>query len=302
MQASDTQLIAMSADIAAIAKTASPSIVAIQDHNQSCSGFFWRPDVVATASDVLEASKGQKVSLTLDNERATQGIVIGRDPTTDLALIRAAEPGTALAAAANLPLSLGEAVVALGRTRHGAACAVGFAALVGGPWRSVRGGEISRRVWLDLKMLQQCEGGAVLDTAGRLLGMAVFGPHGRIVLIPTDTIDRVGQDLLAYGRVRRGYLGVSVQPIPMGKKPGADARGSETGLMILSLDALGPAAGAGLLQGDIVRTINGEAVRSPRALARLLPSTSIGQSVSLDIVRGGAETKITVAIGESPAT
>jgi S1-C subfamily serine protease len=301
MQATHPQLIALSTDIAAIAKTAAPSTVAIQAQGQSCSGFFWRPDVVATASDLLEASSGEKVSLTSENDKATQGVVIGRDPTTDLALIRASEPGTALASQSSSGISLGQAVIALGRTGHGPTCAVGFVALAGGPWRSMRGGEISRRIWLDLSMLQQCEGGAVLDTTGGLLGMAVFGPHRRIVLIPADTIERVGQDILAHGRVRRGYLGVSVQPIALSTMPGADAGGRATGLMILSLDAQGPAAAAGLLQGDIVRAIDGEAVRSSRALSRKLPPTSIGQAVTLDLVRAGVETKLTVAIGESPA-
>jgi S1-C subfamily serine protease len=302
MQASHPHLITVSADIASIAKAASPSAVAIKDSGQSCSGFFWRPDVVATASDALEASSGQTVRLTLDQDRSIEGVVIGRDPTTDLALIRAAEPGNVVAMQASSSLSLGDMVIALGRTRHGPTCAMGIVALAGGPWRSIRGGEISRRIWLDIAIMRQWEGGAVLDVAGRLQGMAVFGPHGRIVLIPTDTIDRVGQDLLTHGRVRRGYLGVSLQPILLSKRPGTDAGSSETALMILSLDAQGPAAGAGLLQGDIVRSMDGEAVSSPRALARKLAPTSIGRSVILDLLRGGVATKVTVAIGESPAT
>ena len=139
----------------------------------------------------------------------------------------------------------------------------------------------------------------MLDAAGRLLGMAVAGPRRRVVLVPIETIERAGEELVVHGRVRRGYLGVSVETVRLGQ-PAPDAEG-ERGLMVLALDPSGPAAGAGLLQGDIIVTFDGQTAPSPRALGRMLPATSIGRAVPLEFVRAGARLRITVPVGEKPA-
>ena len=306
MQTSPSSLAAVSSEIAALAKSAAPSVVSIEDHGRTSSGFYWRPDTIATASDLLQAKAGRKVSVTTASQAAVEGTVIGHDPSTALALIRVAASGPALPPAAGAAPALGEAVMAVGRNSYGAVCAVGFIALAGGPWRSMRGGELSQRVWIDMRLSRQLEGGALLDAGGHLLGMAVSGPRRRVVLIPAATIDRAGQELMTHGRIRRGYLGVSVQPVsvPAKARDGAQAPqpgAKERGLMILSLDTSGPAARAGLLQGDIMIAVGGQSPESPRALAHLLRALPIGQAVGIDVIRSGSPIKINVTIGESPA-
>ena len=301
MTFSPSHLAALSAEISGLASAAAPSLVAIDDRGQTLSGFLWRPDVIATASEALAAVRGETVPVLLDGEAKGEGVVIGHDPTTDLALIRIAKPGVALSNTAPAPLTVGEVVVAAGRNRHGATGAFGFVALSGGPWRSRRGGEISQRVWLDLRLMRQSEGAAVLDATGRLRGMAVLGPMRRVLMIPHDTIERAGQELLAHGRIRRGYLGVRVQPVRVvPRTDGSEAEG-KAGLMVLGLDPQGPATAVGVLQGDIILAVNGQVPHSPRALLRLLPGQLIGQSVTLDLVRSAATLQIAVIIGEGPA-
>jgi S1-C subfamily serine protease len=299
---STPSLTTLSAEIAAIAKQASPSIVAIQSRGRPFSGFLWHPDVVVTASDRLRARTGQTVAvLTSERPEAVEGTVIGHDPTTDVALIRLPTTGRPIAAEAASP-SLGEIVIVSGRTVHGATCAVGHVALAEGPWRSMRGGDISRQFWLDIALSWRSEGGAVFDASGQFVGMPVFGPRRRVLVIPVETIGRAGEELLAHGRIRRGYLGVGIQPVAVAPKAGVETAEGKAGLMVMSLDPKGPVAQAGLQQGDVIVAVDGTAVGSRRALARLLPGASIGRALAVDILRAGQSLTLQVTVGEAPAS
>lgn len=300
MQPHPTPLAAHSTAIAQLAQAAAPSAVTIHDHGRSVSGLFWRPDIVVAPSDAIEARTGATVRVSTGTESQVEGHVIGHDPTTDIALIRTVKPGTPVSPGTEGPLSLGETVVAIGRIGHGPTCATGTVSLAGGPWHSLRGGALSQRVWLDMRLPRQSEGAAIVDMDGHCRGMAVFGPRRRVVLIPADTIERVGQELVTHGRIRRGYLGVNVQPVAIAAKD-VDQCKNPTGLMIIGLDAAGPAAKAGLHQGDIIVAIGGQPAHAPKALMRLLPSTSIGQSIAIDRVRAGQASTVQVTVGESPA-
>lgn len=298
---SASSLAGLSAEIAGLAGTVAPSIAAIEEHGRTVSGFYWRPDVIVTASDRLEAKAGQTVAVHGHESGAADGVVIGHDPTTDVALIRVAKAGSAMKPRVGGPLALGEAVAAAGRTVHGPTCAFGFVALAGGPWRSMRGGDLSARVWLDLRLMRPSEGGAVVDSAGQVAGMAVFGPRRRTLLIPIDTVERAGSELLAHGRIRRGYLGVSLQQVRLPEAASREPQSGRSGMMIVSLDPAAPAARAGLHQGDIILSIGGHTLRSPREVSVLLPAASIGQHVTVDLMRAGVVTKIDVIAGEAPA-
>jgi S1-C subfamily serine protease len=293
-----TSLTTLSADVASIAKQASRSAVALRDRGRWFSGFYWRPDVIASASELVATRKGETIAVITPSQDAIEGVVIGKDPSTDLALIRVEASAHAVAPATGVELSLGDVILAAGRSRLGPTCALGCIALAGEPWRSMRGGDISARVWLDIRLTPQSEGAAAFDAGGRYIGMAVFAPRRRVLLIPAQTIDRVGQELLAHGRVRRGYLGVGVQAVAVG--PRADAGGGEnrTGLMVISLDPKGPAAQAGLQQGDIILAFDGNAASSARALVGMLRNADIGKTANLDISRSGRDIRVSVALGE----
>jgi S1-C subfamily serine protease len=301
MQTQSTSLTTLSTNVASIAKQASQSSVALRDRGRWFSGFFWRPDVIASASELVAAKKGETIAVIAPSQETVEGVVVGRDPSTDLALIRVQASAPAVAPATAVELSPGDVVLAAGRSRHGPTCAVGFVALAGQPWRSMRGGDISARIWLDIRLTSQSEGSAVFDAGGRFIGMAVYAPRRRVLLIPAQTIERVGQELLAHGRIRRSYLGVGVQAVAVGPSPDVDRGANKTGLMIISLDPNGPAVQAGLQQGDIILAFDGSAAGSARALVGMLRNAGIGKTANLDISRSGRDIRVSVALAESPA-
>jgi S1-C subfamily serine protease len=120
-----------------------------------------------------------------------------------------------------------------------------------------------------------------------------------VLAIPTSTIDRVVDQLLAKGHVFRGYLGAGLQPVrPARPAGGAPASGSGRGILVVSLDPEGPAARAGVLVGDIVTAWNAKPVDRVREVMRLLGPDSVGHAVDLALLRGGAPTELKVVVGE----
>ena len=156
----------------------------------------------------------------------------------------------------------------------------------------MRGGVIDARIELDAALARASEGGLALDAAGQAFGMAVFGPRRRTLVIPMTTIDRVADILATKGRIARGYLGLGLQPVKL------DDGGA--GAMAISVDAKGPAAAAGVRQGDIIVAWNGEPIRGVHQLARALGPDSVGESVRLALRRAGEPVEATLTIGERP--
>jgi S1-C subfamily serine protease len=297
-----TALRTFSADVAAIAQQGAQSTVALRHRGGWFSGFCWRGDVIVSASELIHANAGDKISVIGSSQSEAEGIVIGRDPSTDVALVRAHGMAHAVKPATDPGLALGDVIVAVARSPHGPTCAVGCVALAAPAWRSMRGGEISARVWLDIGLMRHAEGAPVFSAGSGFVGMAVYGPRGRVVLIPAQTIARVGDELLAHGRVRHAYLGMGVQKVAVETRAEAPNAPDRTGLMIVSLDPKGPAAQAGLQQGDIVLALDGNVTSSARTLAGMLRNAEIGRTATLQIMRSGRETSISVALGESPLT
>jgi S1-C subfamily serine protease len=185
------------------------------------------------------------------------------------------------------------ALAAIAGAREGAVnAALGVVSFVGPQWRSLRGGLIDARIELDATLARASEGALALDASGQALGMAVFGPRRRTLVIPTATIERVGDVLATKGRIARGYLGLGLQPVKL------DAGG--TGAMAISVDAKGPGAAAGVRQGDIIVAWNGEPIRGVHQLVRALGPESVGVNVRLTLRRGGEPIEATLTIGERP--
>jgi S1-C subfamily serine protease len=266
---------------------------------ESSSGIHWRSGVIVTAEEALERDDG--VKLTLPGGRQVEASLVGRDPTTDVAVLRFPPDGLSPAATANVSLRAGQAVLAVGSYEGGPLAALGIVAFAGGPWHSLRGGTIDSLIRLDMTLRPAGEGGALVDASGRVAGMTVLGPRRRALAIPSSTIDRTVDQLLARGHVYRGYLGAGLQPI--GRKRGTaeqDTGSGARGVLVVNLDPAGPSARAGLLVGDIVTTWNGKPIDRVREVFRLLGSESIGSTVVLGLLRGGAPTELKVVIGERP--
>jgi S1-C subfamily serine protease len=295
-------LVAFSDGAAQLVERTASSIIAVHGGGRwRSSGIHWRSGVVVTAEEVLE--RDEDIKVTLPGGRVVAASLAGRDPSTDVAVLRFQPdelPAAPTADAASL--RPGHVVLAIGNHEGAPIASLGIVAIAGPAWHSLRGGAIDSLIRLDLALSPAAEGGAVIDVQGRVVGMAVLGPRRRALAIPTSTIDRVVDQLLAKGHVFRGYLGAGLQPVRLGR-PSNDAQPSGSrrrGILVASIDPDGPAARAGLLVGDIVTTWNSKPVDRVREVMRLLGSDSIGNTIDLALLRGGAPTTLKVVIGERP--
>lgn len=279
----------LSASLSGLVAAAAPSLVSVHSHRSLSSGFVWKSGLIVTADEAL-AEEGE-VALTLAGGAQVAATVAGRDPTTDIALLRA-ETGEApaLALDGDAPPA-GALSVVIGARDGSPLAALGMVAASGPAWRSMRGGEIDARIELGLSLRREAEGGPALDAEGRAFGMAVFGPRRRVLAIPAATILRVAAQLEARGKIARGYLGLGLQPVRIERDGG-------TGAMVMSVDADGPGARAGIRQGDVLTAWDGKAISSVGAMLRALGPASVGTTVALTLARGGEARAVELVIGE----
>jgi S1-C subfamily serine protease len=273
---------------------AAPAIVSVHSHRARASGFVWKPGLVVTADEAL-AEEGD-VSIVLADGTARPATIVGRDHTTDIALLRfdAKETAKTIAPAKLSPgvPVLGSLAIVVAATRGTPSAALGVVSLVGGRWRSLRGGAIDARLELDVRLHHSQQGGLALDASGAAIGMAVLGPR-RVLVIPTATIERVAGRLETHGRIARGYLGVGLQAVKLD---------DGIGVMVMSVDKSGPSAAAGIRQGDVIVGWNDEKLSGVRPLLRSLGPDSVGQVVDLLVRRGGEPMRFKLTIGERPET
>ena len=295
MPDSTNSLLALSSAAADVVERAAKAVVAVAHGGRgTISGIHWRSGVIVTAEEMLDQEKD--IAVTLPGGRQVTATLAGRDPSTDVAVLRVAPDGLAVAEAADAgSLRVGHLILAVGNYVGAPVSALGSVGYVGGAWHSMRGGAIDTFLRLDLRLNPAAEGGALVDAHGHVLGMAVTGPRRRALAIPRSTIDRAVDQLLAKGYVGRGYLGAGLQHVRV-----AGEGGRRAGVLIVSIDPDGPAAKAGLLVGDIITAWNDTAVERVRDVMRLLGTDSVGKSVALKILRGGAATNMNVTIGERP--
>jgi S1-C subfamily serine protease len=284
----------LSSAIAGVVARATPPIVSVHSHRSRASGFVWKPNLVVTADEAL-ADEGE-ISIELSDGTVRPGRIAGRDHTTDVALLRFDTQGSAkdiapIKLTPDVPM-LGSLSVVVAAERGLPAAALGTVSLVGGRWRSLRGGEIDARVELDVRLRHSHQGGVALNASGDAIGMAVLGPR-RVLVIPAATIERVAGRLETHGRIARGYLGVGLQPVKLDDGIGA---------MVMSVDKSGPSSAAGIRQGDVIVAWNDDRISSVRSLLQSLGPDSVGSAVEVTVRRAGEPVRLKLTIGERPET
>lgn len=290
----------LSNDMAAAVESVGPGIVRIEGRKRmSASGIVWSADgVILTAHHVVTRDENLRVGL--PNGETANATLVGRDPSTDLAVLR-------LTGAGNLQppnwaevesLRVGQIVLALGRPGHTVQATLGVISALGEGWRTPSGGQIDRYVQTDVVMYPGFSGGPLIGASGEVLGLNTSALlRGATVSIPTPTLRRVVETLLAHGHVRRGYLGVGAQPVRLPESL-AQQLNQETGLLLISVESGSPADQGGLLMGDTIITFGGESVLDMDDLLGLLSGDRVGSSTAVRIVRGGQLQEMTVTIGE----
>jgi S1-C subfamily serine protease len=278
---------ALSEVVADVAK----SVVAVHSTHSRSSGFVWRPGLIVTADEAL-AEEGE-ISLVSASGETAAATLVGRDPTTDIALLRAGGANAPAVPLQSASLRVGALALAVGAGNGAPIAAFGAVSFVGPAWRSLRGGEIDGRVELDLFPRRAGEGGLALDVSGRAFGMVVFGPRRTVLIIPAATIERVAGKLQTHGRIARGYIGLGLQAARLDGDGGF-------GAMVMSVDPTGPGSAAGVRQGDVIVNWNGERIGDVRTLLRALGPDSVGQTAKLSLLRGGEPIEVTLTIVERP--
>jgi S1-C subfamily serine protease len=277
--------------LADVVDRAAPSVVAVHCTRSRSSGFVWRPGLIVTADEALD-DEGD-IAVVLPGGETAAAKLVGRDPSTDVAVLRVdrGHPPPVTLKSASLPA--GALAWAVGSLQGAPIAAFGTVSLVGGPWRSFRGGDIDARIELDLSLRRAGEGGVALDATGGAFGMVVFGPRRRVLVIPAATIERVAAALETHGKIARGYLGLGLQPVKLDGDLGY-------GIMVVSVDPEGPGAAAGIRQGDIIIKWNDQPAQDVRMILRALGPDSVGSTVKLALRRGGDPAEVRLTLRERP--
>ncbi|HEY2592278.1 MAG TPA: PDZ domain-containing protein, partial [Chloroflexota bacterium] len=168
-----------------------------------------------------------------------------------------------------------------------------------GPTRTRRGGMLERFVMVDAVMYPGFSGGALVDTDGNVLGLITsgLGFGGPAVALPWSLVTQVAETLKTHGKVARGYLGIGSQPVTLSQQAKDLAGGQERGLLVIQVAEGGPAATAGVLQGDILVKLDGTAISNADDLQALLSPNRVGTSVAASVVRGGELREVSVTVG-----
>src|SRR6266550_1539336 len=243
-------------DLAATAEAVGRSVVAVHaQHRIPSSGIQWRKDVIVTVNHGIRRSEG--ISVLLGPEKSVAATVAGRDPSTDLAILKLADeaklPLPALADASGLKLA--NLVLALGRSWRGNLVAsAGIVGGLSGAWRTWAGGKIDQHIRLDLEIYSGLSGGPLVNAEGKVIGINTRGvARGRAVTIPASTVNRVVDELLEKGHISRPYLGLAMQPVAVPESLRSKLKSELTsGLVIVHVEPSGPADKAGILLGDIL--------------------------------------------------
>jgi S1-C subfamily serine protease len=299
-------LSAFSDQLADVVERAARSIVTVAARpRMPATGILWRADqetIVLTADHVVE--REEDITVILPDKREVKAQLIGRDPSTDLVALRLSgvEPG-----AENVPaepaegLKVGNLVLAIGRpSSDGPRVSFGVVSSIDGPRRSWQGGEIESIIYPDVTLYPGFSGGPLVDLSGKLVGMNTSQlTRANSAAVPVATLRRVANTLITHGRVRRGYLGVGTQQVPLpaalAQKAGVE---QQVALLVVTIEQDSPAEKGGLFIGDQIVALGGQSVTDGETLRAQLGPDRLGQTIAVKVIRGGELKELSVTIAE----
>lgn len=280
----------LSENMADIVEQTAAGVVRVEGRKRmAATGMVWREGVIVTANHVLRRDEGVKVGL--PGGDVVAATVAGRDPHSDVAVLRVESNLAPVAQANTEGLRVGNLVLAIGRPTTNPQATIGIVSAIGTK-------RMEGLIQTDVIMYPGFSGGPLVDASGQVRGMNTSGfRHGASLAVATAAIDNIVDTLLSHGKMKQGYLGVGAQPVRLPADTAAELE-QETGLLIASIEENSPAAQGGLLLGDIIVQLDGHPTPDLDTLLGLLTSNRIGQAVPVNIVRGGQMTEISVTIGE----
>ncbi|MEL6166184.1 MAG: trypsin-like peptidase domain-containing protein, partial [Cyanobacteria bacterium J06628_3] len=266
------------------------------------SGIHWQEGIIVTSDESLKHH--DDITVTLANGERKVVSLLGRDPSTDVAVFKIDNPEIPVATIGNAAnLKVGNLVLALARSSEGdIRAAMGAISVVSGKWQSMSGGNIDQFIRPDISLYPGFSGGALVDAVGNVIGMNTTGRRGTALTIPASTINRVIEQLVSKGRIPRGYLGLGMQPVrlPDNLKSSLNLT-SNSGVIVVNVEPNSAAENAGILLGDVLISFDGSIVGDTNDVLGLLNDSSrVGKSVQLQIVRGGELIELNLTITERP--
>jgi len=297
-------LVALSSEIADAVERAAPSVVGIDAGRRSASGIVWDEHHIVTADHAIVDE--DEIDVIVDPDRKYRATLVGRDDASDIALVRveAALPAPAPRTGFETGLRVGNLTLALARDDDGFTLAgMGIVSALDDAWQTWRGGEVERFIRADIAMASGFSGGALVDVAGRLIGMNTWGLSRRwAITLPVLTLERIAGQLASGGRVPHGYLGIAMQAVRLPAALRSALRlEQQGGAIVIDVAAAGPAEAAGIAIGDVVVAVGQNVVEDADDLQRALAREPIGAVRRLHLLRGGRAHDLDVTIGARPA-
>jgi S1-C subfamily serine protease len=293
---SASTLIQFSNELADIVAAASPAVVQVHGRGRPASGVIYAPEVVITTGRAVGREDGVRV-------RASDGSVhdaeiAGWDAASGIVVLRVPGVSGAPLGASDSAPRVGHVAVAVARSWSNALTAsAGIVAVIGGPQRTGRRRSIEEIIRTTAPMHEGFAGGALEGPDGRLIGVTTAAAiRGLGVAIPARIAFAAAKAILEHGTVKRGYLGIAGQPVTL---PESQRQGERSeGLLVVGVTPEGPAAGAGILVGDVLLDFDGNAVHSAEELLDLLDADRVGRTVPVRILRGASLVTQDVSISE----
>jgi len=295
--ATSNPLTELSDHMAAAVERAAKSLVTVKGRaRQPASGIVYANGLVLTASHVLE--RDEDIALEDSSGKSHAAQLVGRDLASDLAVLKTSDLQAEPAAVAGSAPRVGQLILAVGRpSSHGPMASLGIVSFVGGPLRTGRGLTLEQFIRTDATPYPGFSGGPLVDASGAVLGVTTTAFGGAALAVPHGLAWQAAKALSEHGTPKRGYLGISSQPvrIPEAQRAGGQA---ETGLLVVNVEDNSPAHKGGLLLGDVLVSLDGHSAGDTDDLLRLLIGERVGKAVAVEVIRGGKIQKLEVTIGQ----
>jgi len=294
----------LSNEFAAAASEAAAAVAAIYGRRwMPSSGIQWQKGIFVTADHTIR--REEDIPLFVEEGKPFKARLAGRDPSTDLAILRVdGDTGPLPQFGDSSALKIGHFVLALGRSRGSKLVAsAGIVGGLGGEWEPRRGGRLDQHIRLDLELYPGFSGGPLVNTQGKVVGINTRGlARGRAVTIPVATVNRVVAELLEKGHIARPYLGLAMQPVSLPESLRSKLGTQQnTALLVMHVEPGGPAEKAGVLIGDLLTDFSGNALEDTSDIQHLLGKAKIGDVVQANLLRAGSPLKIALTLADRPA-
>ncbi len=298
-QTDDDELLdAYSTAVVHTVETIAPAVVRVERGRGGGSGVIFTPDgFVLTNSHVVHGAN--QLTVTLSDGRETRGDLVGDDPHTDLAVLRidaSSLPWAGLGDSRRV--RVGQIAIAIGNPfgfHHSAT-----AGIVSGVGRSLRAGSgrlMDDIIQTDAALNPGNSGGPLVTSRAEVIGVntaTILPAQGLCFAVASNTARFVAGRLMSDGRVRRSYIGVGGQNVPVQRKPGASHVTPSSGVLVMSVESGSPASHAGLANGDIIIAFGEAPITGVDDLHRVLTAERIGVASGLTVLRNGARQQVTV--------